>query len=29
MANEIPITIHGNLTKDPELQTFPDGTVAS
>lgn len=26
MANEIPITIHGNLTKDPELQTFPDGT---
>lgn len=26
MANETPITIHGNLTKDPELQTFPDGT---
>ncbi len=26
MANEIPITIHGNLTKDLELQTFPDGT---
>ena len=26
MANEIPITSHGNLTKDPELQTFPDGT---
>ena len=26
MAGDIPITVHGNITKDLELLNFPDGT---